>query len=172
MLLIMRIPEHQTHSSVAIRPATPRDVEAIGDLWVELMNYHATLDPRFSVPHHGRVNYIRQVQKALRDENFQVLLAVAEQRVIGYVMGYIGQNPPIFTSSRFGFIADLCVTQVQRRQGIGERLVQEISRWFRLRGLDSIQMNVAHHNPQSQAFWRKLGGTDYLDHLWIDLEKI
>jgi len=167
----MRIPEHEAHSSAAIRPATQRDAEAIGDLWVELMNYHATLDPRFSVPRHGRVNYIRQVQKALRDESFQVLVAVNGQRVvIGFVMGYIGQNPPIFASSRFGFIADLCVTQVHRRQGIGERLVQEICRWFRLRGLNSVQMNVAHHNPQSQSFWRKLGGTDYLDHMWMELK--
>lgn len=155
---------------MAIRPATQRDAEVIGDLWVELMNFHATLDSRFSVPPHGRVNYIRQVQKALRDESFQVLVAVTGQRVVGFVMGYIGQNPPILANSRFGFIADLCVTQAQRRQGIGERLVWEICRWFRLRGLNSAQMNVAHHNPQSQAFWRKLGGTDYLDHMWMNIE--
>jgi len=168
----MHAPEYQTHSNAAIRPATHRDVEAIGDLWVELMNYHATLDSRFSVPRHGRNNYVRQLQKALRDESFQVLVAVEDRRVIGYVMGYIGQNPPIFAKPRFGFIADLCVTQTQRRQGVGQRLVREICRWFHLRGLDSVQMNVAHHNPQSQAFWRKLGSTDYLDHMWIDLEKV
>jgi len=165
----MRVPEQQAQSSVAIRPATQRDADTIGDLWVELMNFHATLDARFSVPRHGRINYVRQIQKALRDENFQVLVAVDGRQVIGYVMGYIGQNPPIFAKSRFGFVADLCVTNTQRRQGVGERLVQEICRWFRLRGLDSVQMNVAHHNPQSQAFWRKMGSTDYLDHMWIDL---
>jgi len=167
----MRVPEHQAQPGVAIRPATQRDVEAIGDLWVELMNYHATLDPRFCVARNGRINYIRQLQKALRDENFQVLVAVDGRRVIGYVLGYIGQNPPIFPNPRFGFIADVCVTQTQRRRGVGERLVREICRWFRVRELDNVQMNVAHHNPQSQAFWRKLGGTDYLDHMWIDLTK-
>lgn len=166
----MRVPEQQASSSVAIRPATQRDVEAIGDLWVELMNFHATLDARFSVPRNGRANYIRQTQKALRDENFQVLVAVEGRQVIGYVMGYIGQNPPILARPRFGFIADLCVTHSRRRRGVGERLVREICRWFRLRGLDNVQMNVAHNNPLSQAFWRKMGGTDYLDHMWIDLE--
>ena len=148
-----------------------RDAEAIGDLWVELMNYHVTLDPRFGVPPHGRVNYVRQVQKALRDESFRVLVAVEGRRVVGYVMGYIGQNPPIFLTSRFGFIADLCVTNPQRRRGVGERLVKEICQWFRLRGMDSVQMNVAHNNPLSQAFWRKMGGIDYLDHMWMDLSE-
>ena len=165
----MQLPGHRAETGVAIRPATQRDAETIGDLWVELMNFHATLDDRFGVPPNGRVNYVRQLQKALRDENFRVLVAVEQRRVIGYIMGYIGQNPPIFPKPRFGFIADLCVTQLQRRHGVGERLVQEMCHWFRARGLDCVQMNVAHNNPMSQAFWRKVGSRDYLDHMWMEL---
>ncbi len=155
--------------SLAVRPALERDLETVGDLWVELMSVHAALDPRFGVPRHGRTNYIRQLRKSIRDSNFRILVAVDDRRVIGYVLGYIGENPPIFPQPRFGFIADLCVTADYRRRGVGERLVQEICRWFRDRGLDCVQMNVAHHNPQSQAFWRKVGSRDYLDHMWLDL---
>ena len=79
------------------------------------------------------------------------------RRIIGYIYGYIGQNPPIYPQARFGFIADLCVTQSQRRRGVGERLVREVSTWFRLRGLDSVQMNVAHHNPLSTGLLAKDG---------------
>ena len=154
---------------VSIRPATPRDLEVIGDLWVELMSYHAKLDPRFSVPAHGRVNYMRHIQNALRDENFRVLVAIEEQHVIGYTMGYIGHNPPIFPDPTFGFIADLCITYSARRHGAGELLVQSICRWFRGKGLRNVQLNVAHGNAVSQAFWRKIGCTDYLDHMWLNI---
>lgn len=154
---------------ITVRAATARDAEVIGDLWVELMSFHAELDPRFGVPPHGRGHYMHQIQKALRDANFRVLVAVDDRRVIGYVLGYIGENPPIFRQTYFGFIADLCVTTSCRRRGAGEQLVAEICAWFRHRGLDCVQMNVAHHNPQSQAFWRKVGSVDYLDHMWMDL---
>ncbi len=142
----------------------------IGDLWVELMAFHAALDARFSVPPHGRANYIRHVQHALRDETFVVLVAVEQQQVVGYVMGYIGQNPPIFAHPRYGFIADLCVTSQCRRKGAGEALVKKICAWFRGRGMHSVQLNVAHLNPLSQAFWRKVGCADYLDHMWLELD--
>jgi ribosomal protein S18 acetylase RimI-like enzyme len=167
----MLFPEQMRSATIAIRPATRRDAEAIGDLWVELMNFHAVLDARFSIPSQGRIQYIRQVEKALRDDSFRVLVAVENRRIVAYVMGYIGQNPPIFAKPQFGFIADLCVAHATRRRGVGERLVKEICQWFRNRGLDSVQMNVAHNNPLSQAFWRKMGSTDYLDHMWMDLSE-
>jgi len=165
----MNLPEPRAQSSVTIRPATTRDIEAIGDLWVELMSFHAKLDARFSVPVTGRANYIRHVQNALRDDNFRVLVAVEERNVLGYVLGYIGHNPPIFPNPTFGFIADLCITNRSRRRGAGEMLAKAICQWFRGKGLRNVQLNVAHENPISQAFWRKIGCTDYLDHMWLNI---
>lgn len=161
----------QEAGSVVVRPAVYHDIEAIGDLWVELMSFHATLDPRFTIPSHGRHHYIRHTQNALRDDNFVVLVATWRERVVGYLLGYIGQNPPIFPQQRYGFIADVCVTHACRRRQAGERLVQHACRWFREHGLQSIQLNVAHHNSISQAFWRKMGCMDYLDHMWMDLDR-
>lgn len=155
--------------SISIRTAQQRDLEAIGNLWVELMAFHARLDERFSIPPQGRSSYIRYLHNALRDDNFRVLVADDRGTVLGYVLGYIGQNPPTFPQTRYGFIADLCVTQTIRRHGVGTVLVRAICQWFRAQGMQSIQLNVAHHNPHSQAFWRKVGCTDYLDHMWLEL---
>lgn len=152
-----------------IRTATRQDLEAIGDLWVELMAFHAALDDRFSIPPQGRMHYIRHVAAALRDSSFHVLVAVEERRVTGYILGYIAQNPPIFPHPHYGFISDVCIHRDYRRHGTGARLVHAICEWFRARGLQSIQLNAAHNNPQSQAFWRKMGCSDYLDHLWMGL---
>ena len=159
----------RTQPAVTVRPAAPRDLEAIGDLWVELMSFHEQLDARFSIPPNGRAHYIHHCQSALRDDNFRLLVAIDDGRVIGYIMGYVGHNPPIFPTQTYGFIADVCVTNRSRRQGAGELLVAAICRWFRGKGLNNVQMNVAHGNPISQKFWRKIGCADYLDHMWLDL---
>jgi len=158
-------------SDIIIRQAMRHDLEAIGNLWVELMMFHSELDPRFGIPRHGRGNYIRYTYQAIRDHNYQVLVAEVDKRIIGYVIGYIAQNPPIFPQPQYGFIADLCVTSSVRRNGAGRRLVNAICKWFRQRGMQSIQLNVAHHNPTSQAFWRQMGCTDYLDHMWMRLDE-
>lgn len=157
-------------TELLIRRASRRDLEAIGNLWVELMTFHAEVDPRFGIPRHGRQNYIRYIYQSLHDHNYCVLVAAVEGRVTGYVIGYIAQNPPIFPHPHYGFIADLCVTSTCRRQGTGRALVEDILQWFKQRGMSSVQLNVAHHNPVSQAFWRKIGCTDYLNHMWMPLE--
>ncbi|HEY3375998.1 MAG TPA: GNAT family N-acetyltransferase [Armatimonadota bacterium] len=134
------------------------------------MSFHQSLDARFGIPLHGKTNYIRHIYSAIRDSNYRVLVAQSHGTIVGYVIGYIAQNPPIFPLPTYGFIADLSVTQHARRLGIGQQLVDSLCAWFHARGMRSIQLNVAHHNPISQAFWRKMGCTDYLDHMWMPLE--
>lgn len=165
----MNATEPSTRLNFTIRTAQQRDLEAIGDLWVELMRYHARLDPRFTVPPQGRTGYIRHLYGALRDHNFRVLVAEDHKEMLGYVLGYIGQNPPMFPQARYGFIADLYVTQALRRNGVGTGLARAICQWFRAQGMRNIQLNVAHLNAASQAFWRKIGCEDYMDHMWLAL---
>lgn len=165
----MQAKQPSTQWNISIRTGQARDLETVGDLWFELMSLHARLDPRFTVPPQGRASYIRHVHTALRDDNYRLLVAEARGEVHGYVLGYIGQNPPMFPQTRYGFIADLCVTRDWRRHGVGSGLVRAMCQWFRAQGLRNIQLNVAHLNPDSQAFWRKTGCVDYLDHMWLDL---
>jgi ribosomal protein S18 acetylase RimI-like enzyme len=162
--------ELSTTPELVIRKATRADLDVLGDLWIELMTFHSERDDRFVIPEHGRANYMRHINMALHDSYYLVLVAEENRRVIGYVIGYIAQNPPIFPYPTYGFIADICVTHTARRHGAGSQLVHGICQWFRAHGMNNIQMNVAHLNPVSQAFWRKMGGTDYLDHMWMQLD--
>ena len=157
--------------NLVIRQATRKDLEVIGDLWVELMSFHANLDPRFAIPAHGRNSYIRHIYAVLRDDNYRVYVAEADGQIIGYILGYIAQNPPIFPHPQYGFIADISISPSSRRQGAGTQLVATLRSWFRSRGLTNIQLNVAANNPVSQAFWRKMGCTDYLHHVWMPVSE-
>lgn len=155
---------------VLVRVADKRDVGAIGDLWLELIDFHNARDGRFRVPAGGRQTYMRHIHNALRDDAYRVLVAEADGQVVGYILGYTAHNPPIFPEPHYGFIADLCVTARCRRRGAGEALVLAMRGWFRARGLQHIQLNVAHCNDVSQAFWRRMGCTDYLYQMWMPLE--
>lgn len=165
----MKSAEFDSQSEVTIRQATRSDIDAIADLWMELIAYHAERDPRFGLPPNGRDRYILHLRDALQDAKYRVLVAENGGRIVGYVSGYIADNPPVFPNPRYGFVADLYVANGCRRHGAGRRLVGALVTWFRAKGLRNVQLNAAHRNPASQSFWRALGCTDYLDHLWLNI---
>ncbi|MEI7834384.1 MAG: GNAT family N-acetyltransferase [bacterium] len=154
---------------IIVRPATHADLEAIGDLWVELISFHAAVDERFAIPPNGRKHYMRYTLDAIRDPSFHVLVAVVDDMVVGYVLGYVANNLPFFPSLRYAFLSDISVSATNRRRGVGQKLVAAIKEWFAQRGLRTIQLNAAYHNPVSQAFWSKQGCTDYISMLWLEL---
>jgi ribosomal protein S18 acetylase RimI-like enzyme len=156
-------------SQVVIRRATLGDVEEILPLWSEMMDYHAALDTRFQPAPGAGERWIAFLRDRLQSENACVMVAEAEGQLVGYIVGMIGENPPVLLPSKYGLVSDICVDPNWRRQGIGRRLFEALKAWFREKELSTIQLSVAHHNPVSQAFWRAMGCQDFLDRLWVEL---
>lgn len=156
-------------SQVVVRQATADDVKGILSLWNELMDYHAAVDARFQPAPGGEEHWIEILLDWLRDEDACVLVAEAEGQLVGYIIGMVRENPPVLLPSNYGMVSDICVDPAWRQRGIGRRLFEALKAWFMEKELPSIQLSVAHHNSVSQAFWRAMGGQDYMDRLWFEL---
>jgi ribosomal protein S18 acetylase RimI-like enzyme len=89
---------------------------------------------------------------------------------VGQILGELRETLPVFEAVKFGYVTDIVVDPQARRRRIGEALFQALKAWFAQRGTSRLRLQVAHHNPASQAFWREMGCTDYMDTLWYDLE--
>ncbi len=152
-----------------VRRATPGDLEAVLDLWQEMMDYHARLDQRFQPAADGRSHFRAIVQEWMADDTWRVLVAVAGGEIAGYTIGHVAENPPVLAMRQFGYITDICVAPDCRRIGVGRKLFTAMRDWFRHRGLTAVQLNAAAFNPISQAFWRKMGFQDFLDRMWLDI---
>lgn len=156
-------------AEIIIRRATLEDLEAVLDLWQEMMDYHARLDRRFQPAEDGRDHFREVVQEWMVDDTWHVLVAEVGGEVIGYVIGRVAENPPVFDMRYFGYVTDICVAADWRRMGVGRRLFLALCDWFRRRGLTVIQLNAAAFNPVSQAFWREMGFRDFLERMWMDI---
>jgi len=156
-------------TKIRIRRARQEDLEAVLDLWQEMMDYHARLDVRFQPAADGREYFRPAVQEWMADDTWRVLVAVADGQVVGYIIGRVAENPPVFEMRHFGYVTDICVAPDWRGTGVGRRLFAALRNWLRHRGLTVVQLNAAACNPTSQAFWRKMGFQDFLDRLWLDL---
>jgi len=141
------------------------------ELWEEMMRFHARLDERIRPAPDGARSWQEHMQNLLEQEDACVLVAEAEDQIVGYIVGHIRTPPPVFQSSRYGYVSDICVAASMRRRGIGRVLFERLSVWFREQGADHVELRVAARNPAAQAFWRKLGCQDYMNQLWYPLSK-
>ena len=155
-----------------IRRMTHDDVEAISLLWLEMMREHETRDPRFELasgaPEKNFSDYLLDI---LGKQDAVVYVAEEEDRVVGYVLALILENPGIFELKRYGFIGEMSVSRDLRRQGVGHLLWERVRRWFVRKGVTVVQLNVSPKNRSGVAFWNALGFADFLEIKWCDLEK-
>lgn len=146
--------------TVVIRAALADDVEQIGILWQQLVDYHVLLDDRLpdAVQNGGR-RYARRLYDKLDDEYSRIMVAASGDRVVGYVVGMVVDlTPDLFEQQTSGFLADIFVQPEYRNRGIGKSLVAALVEWFRGRGVRHYEWHVAANNAEALAFWRSLGG--------------
>lgn len=143
-----------------IRLAEAADAERIGDLWAEMVAYHAALDPEtFRPAEYGAERYARSVLDRLRDSDARVLAAEIDGAVVGYVNGVIADiTNDLFLPLRCGLLADIYVQAPFRRRGLGRQLVERLMTWFRARGVNHFEWHVSAGNHEALAFWRAIGG--------------
>ena len=150
-----------------IRNAISTDVDSILELWKELMHFHSALDPVFemsdSADEKFRLFLIQNINSPL---NKIVKVAEEEGNIVGYMMGTIKQNPPVFKINQCGEIIDACVTANHRRRQIGESLFVEMKKWFSEQGITRIDVSAAAKNVISTRFWQKMGFQPYLNHMY------
>lgn len=153
----------------SIRKATIADIPKIKELWKELMNFHGDLDPYFEMRSDAGENFALFLESNIENKsNSIVMVAEVENLVVGYMMGMIQENPPVFKLVKYGEIMDACVSEAYRNNSIGENLFKHMRQWFKARNITRIDINAAAKNPISNHFWKKMGFVPYLNHMYFN----
>ncbi len=154
-----------------IREARRSDLNAIGELWSELMSLHHRLDSRFQYAQRDQQEYIKHTYRMMKARDARVLVVEVEGtgQIVGYLIGEL--QPRSLGASRgvYGFISDVFVSASCRRKGVGKALFLEIKHWFTLRGATSLGLYASVANADSQAFWQAMGLQPYLTLMHLDM---
>ena len=159
--------------SFTVRPGNPKDQPEMLRLWRQMMDFHAQVEPRFRPlpPPEGERAWEKYLSEHIwGSDDWGVFVAEEDDQLIGQIMGKLRKHPPVFKPNQYGYVTDIVVDPEARRRGVGAVLFEALRAWFREQGASHIQLQVAHNNPASQAFWRAVGCTDYMETLWYDLE--
>ena len=143
-----------------IRLAEAADAERIGELWAEMVNYHAVLDSQtFRPARAGAELYASSIGARLADTDARVLVVELDGEVVGYVNGVIANiTTEMFMPLRCGLLADIYLRAPYRRRGLGRQLVERLMLWFRSQGVWSFEWHVSARNHEALAFWKAIGG--------------
>ncbi|UCC18084.1 MAG: GNAT family N-acetyltransferase [Dehalococcoidales bacterium] len=107
------------------------------------------------------------INKITSDDSL-VLVAVEDQKVVGYSISQITRMPPFSRGKTIGVIYDMAVTASHRRKGIGKEMLDWIKTWFNNRGIKRIEISVVTKNTIGSSFWREQGFQDFEQILYLE----
>ncbi len=147
---------------IEIIKAEENHVPDICQLWLEFMRFHGDIDPIFT-PRDGALPVFEEkyLRKEMKSDNNLILVALDGKRVVGYSFSQIIDPSDLLARKNYGYIHDVAITADYRRNGIGEKMYDEILKWFHSRGIDCVEVEVTVKNRVAYSFWKKRGFTDY-----------
>lgn len=144
-----------------IRKAKFKDVERITYLNYLLMKQHQKLDDWWKMKKNAMPLFAKCVRICIKSPNSAVFVAEDRGKVVGYILGKISKRPPTLKIEKVGHLDDAFVLGEYRRKGVGSDLAYELFKWFKSKGLNYTELEVAVKNKAGLKAWRKLDFKDY-----------
>jgi GNAT superfamily N-acetyltransferase len=142
-----------------IRPAEPRDLEAVGRMGAQLLRAHHAFDRlRFMAPRgNTEEGYAWFLGTQLLRDDAVVFVAERAGQVVGYA--YAGIEPQSWKELReeAGFIHDVYVEEEARRGGVATALLEAAADWLAGRGMPRIVLWTAAPNDAARRLFERLG---------------
>ncbi len=142
------------------RIADETNLDDIIKLWNEINDYHENLDSRFSMVRNAASLVHDYYSERMKSDDTIFYIALIDNEVVGFVLAYTQQKPPVYKDRDMGFIDTFVVTEKYRRLGIGSDLVGLVKNWLLERGIHRLQLSVASSNSNGLAFWKSHGFTE------------
>lgn len=156
---------------IVVRAGKPADLDAVGDLWEQMLRHHIARDRRYLTAPGAREAFLRYIRtRVLRSQEHRLLFAEADGAPAGFLVARVERGGPVFLNPDFGYITDASVHEDFRRHGVGRALFEAAKAWFRVKGVTNIRVSVASENPDGLSFWRGLGFRPFMERLWYDLD--
>jgi len=146
-----------------IRQAGDRDIQAVARLQLKLMEEHVQAgDHYLAIAPGASGKWVRYIKKMLRQGKSILLVAEDNEKIVGYIFGYIKDGPPIFREKCAGYISDMYVLPTLRKRGVGQQLLHQALDFFRAAGLEACELHASVWNAGALEFYRRLGFKDVM----------
>jgi GNAT superfamily N-acetyltransferase len=150
-------PAAPTAAVPRVRPATPRDLDAVVALRIALLreppDHPIYGRQRPEVDHRARELFAAQ----LRARAETIFLAEIAGEVVGIIRCVESIGSPLLEPARYGYVSSAYVRPDVRRRGVLRALLAEVEHWCRSREIDQMRLNNVAGSETAERAWHALG---------------
>jgi diamine N-acetyltransferase len=128
-----------------------KDINTIKTLWEELNQLHL-IDSIYFKDHYHNFTFQKRVQKFLNKEEKNIFIEIVKTEngiPVGYCISTIEDT--------IGEIDSICINNLYRGKGLGEKLVKNGLSWLKSKNCKPIKLAVSHGHESVLGFYEKLG---------------
>ena len=142
-----------------IREATRFDYESLCELFEEADELHRTHLSEMFQSSNGPARDKAFILDLLADQSATIFVVESNRELLGLVQAVIKAAPSmsIFVPRRYAVVDTLVIKEAFRRQGIGQKLMDQVHQWAISKGVSDVELNVYAFNEEADALYRKLG---------------
>jgi ribosomal protein S18 acetylase RimI-like enzyme len=145
-------------NSIWIRRAKPDDVNQIADLVLDLYKVHSRLEEAYRIKSDAVcLNHIKKDLRKYfkRPKTRTILVCENDKKIIGFADFWI-ERRNCYVYDKAIWIYEIHVDKNYRRKGAATRLIKEIARIAKRKGIKEIDLTCVPKNKESSKFWRSL----------------
>jgi ribosomal protein S18 acetylase RimI-like enzyme len=142
-----------------IREAEYADTDKLAPMILQACAHQQLLDPqRYGLVDDLKANYRRWFGKLAEDPRMVVLVAEEDHAILGFLLGSVEKEAPIYRVGEYAIIHDVWVNEAYRQRGVGAALIKAAQTHFASMGMRQmrvetvVQDRVARHLLESCGF--------------------
>jgi GNAT superfamily N-acetyltransferase len=151
-----------------IKEAAKKHIPEITKLWMEFMYFNADIEPIDTSGDKVLTQVEAHLKNRITSDDSLVLVAIADQKAVGYSISEITKKSPSVRKKNLGIIYDMVITADQRGKGFGKEMLDRIKTWFKDRDIKRIEISAVTKNTIGHTFWREQGFQDYEDIMYLE----
>lgn len=155
-------------SLTTIRRAIQQDLSVLLDFEQKIITTERPMDP--TLIQDQPIHYY-PLKDYIDDPKTEVLVAVNGDEIVGSIYGQIRPRKDFFTTSHLGYIGFMYVRKNYRGQGVSQKLIDAISRWFDEQAIEEIILHVYAKNPRAIRAYEKVGFENHLIEMRLNKDK-
>jgi ribosomal protein S18 acetylase RimI-like enzyme len=154
-----------------VRRAQSGDLEELSRLWQERIAVYHKHDPRLGAHSTRLADWRSAIHTWMKRDEAAVHVADRDGQLIGYIVGWVWLQPPLFEPHKLGLVTELSVDGHCKQGGVGTQLLTSLRGWFKAQHVHHVEVRVARQQAIEQAFWRSVGAQPYLEHFYLPLDE-
>ncbi|MDP2695744.1 MAG: GNAT family N-acetyltransferase [bacterium] len=151
-----------------IRNASEKDIGQLVGLMKSMIDYHHELDAYYK-PADKYVGLEDEVAAWLKNQDINILIAEDDGVLTGYLRVGVEEGPLYTEAKKIGVVHDIFVQSGHRQKGIAKELFQESLKWFAVKKVKNIELDVSIKNDNAIQLWDGLGFKDYKRRMRLDI---